>query len=148
MANTFAVFSEARKFHTIEPFGYRVEIVYTTDIHGSGSKRGADIPERAYACHMDYESPRSTLLLPLDCDAGTVAHECYHCIYRVMERIGADHENEIMAYHIGDLVQVVHNFEPVARKRITPTPGRKKKLGQNGTTSAKRLDKSTGFRYS
>jgi hypothetical protein len=57
------------------------------------------------------EKQTSYLLLPDDATAGEIAHECWHATrYIVNDWAGGGLDNEVVAYHLGYLVQEVYKF--------------------------------------
>lgn len=93
---------------------YTVHVVVTNDVIKSGRKRDQTLAEdaEAEALHIYRKAEcASYLVFNRNPDLGTVAHECYHCVYRLMRWVGADMDNnEIFAYHLGYLVNVVYTF--------------------------------------
>lgn len=61
----------------------------------------------AEAIHVHCNDNRSHVILPFDCNLNQIVHEAYHFCWRLMHHIGADHENEIMAYHMGYTVDKI-----------------------------------------
>lgn len=90
---------------------YTVNIVITDDVVKSRKSRDAKLGEpydgvTAQAIHswpLDGQGS-SWLFFTQNVGAGTVAHECFHCVRRIMRWLGADIENEVVAYHLGYLV--------------------------------------------
>lgn len=41
---------------------------------------------------------------------GVVAHETWHCVRAMLEWAGARMENEVVAYHLGYIVDEIHKF--------------------------------------
>lgn len=60
----------------------------------------------ACAIHIDNEG-FSFLFLPYKCSPGVVAHESWHVIRRMAEWVGAELDNEMIAYHLGYLTDEV-----------------------------------------
>jgi accessory gene regulator protein AgrB len=66
----------------------------------------------------------------------TIAHEVFHVVWRIMAHIGATHENEVMAYHVGYLVHAITEnlykyapaYEEVRQLNKRTDQGKKKKL--------------------
>lgn len=48
--------------------------------------------------------PDSWVFFTPDSTIGTIAHECFHAVWRMFKWMGAKPNNEIMAYHLGYLV--------------------------------------------
>jgi hypothetical protein len=95
---------------------YIVHIEITSDIKESFKKykytRNLDMSledTQAVAVHVE-NTGMSMIFLPYNASVGTIAHESWHVIRRMMEYLGADQDNEMMGYHLGYLVQKVFNF--------------------------------------
>lgn len=58
------------------------------------------------AIHCKDES-RSFIFLPFHVSAGTIAHEAWHVIRRMMDYLGIELDNEAVAYHLGYLVNKI-----------------------------------------
>lgn len=101
---------------------FTVNVILTNDIPLSRSKckilgdyipRGERSPGALFAaCDND-----AYIFLPLRYDIEYVTHESFHCVWHLMDYIGAEHENEIMAYHLSYLVQGISDFYVKLRKR-------------------------------
>ena len=52
-----------------------------------------------------------TIFLVYNTDAGTIAHECWHCVKRMFEYVGAHLDNELVAYTLGYLVNEVNKLK-------------------------------------
>lgn len=97
----------------IDPFGYSVEVIVTTDFEYSLKKRRdilGDIETKdnafAFTCLREGQS-KAHLFCPPDSSIGTIAHECLHIVAFVMREIGAQFEEEIWAYFVGELAEKV-----------------------------------------
>lgn len=106
--------NERKKMVAIPAFDYKIHIIFTDDVIASRKKIGRLIGDTfsgaAEAYHVYTDAPESWLIFPHEVTPGTISHEAYHCIRRVMEWIGADSENEVMAYHLEWLVNEVWWF--------------------------------------
>lgn len=105
---------------TFDVFGYDVEVVITNSFETSAEKRGVPdgaINPQAGAVTIEYTG-RSAMLLPLRLEPDYVAHECSHALHNLMERVGATHEDEFVAYHLGYLVRRVHAAYADAKKHF------------------------------
>jgi len=90
---------------------FEVNLVITPDINASRNHRkellGIDGPHtnRALAGLFAASGLRGWLFLPPEFDPDTVAHEVYHLVDYVMDRLGVlTRDGEIMAYHLGWIV--------------------------------------------
>lgn len=99
-------------------YGYKINVVITSDILYSRNKRHVEIgeifkdkhsPLGLHSYHPEYGV--SFLFLNPDTGIGTVAHECNHAVYRMFRWIGAeDVDEEIVSYTLGYIVQEVTNL--------------------------------------
>lgn len=102
-------FKERIKKLDLVPFPYEVQIIVSTDPQKSRIKRSNILghytwdPETT-ALHSSVDG-RSYVFFKEGADIGVIAHEMYHVLHRLMEFVGAKHENEIMAYFMGHLVR-------------------------------------------
>lgn len=92
----------------IPNLGYRVYIVITWDFKMAVKKIFQDNSwetikpnARALACHRDN---RTYVFFKPDADAAEIAHEMWHAVRRMLDYIGADLENEVVAYNLEYLV--------------------------------------------
>lgn len=100
---------------------YTVVIIFTDDIPASAryvSDRdnfnllGHEKLDTALACHAcPFERGHSYLFFNTKAYAGSIAHECWHMIYSLMEFTGIRLEDEFIAYHLGYAVQQVVQFQ-------------------------------------
>ena len=94
-----------------------VHIEVTSDFKKSFSKYPLteNIPEEecgsweAMTAHDD-EGSISFLFIKPDASVGTIAHESWHVIKRMLDTRGVDLDNETVAYHLGYLVDKVFQF--------------------------------------
>ena len=62
---------------------------------------------------LTVSSPRNgwaNIYIPFDAHMGTIAHESYHAVEAMMKFIGANKESEVVAYHLGFLVDKIVEF--------------------------------------
>ena len=89
---------------------YTITIVVTDDVDAYCNKVfPAANAEGGGAAHV-YKHFESHIVLPFDSSIGTVVHECWHAVYRIMKSIGAELENEVVAYTLGWLTELVTGF--------------------------------------
>lgn len=96
---------------------YEVFVILTDDVNNSRSGRShflgpwRELPNTG-ACHSGMENEgRSYIFLPYELRVDYIAHEAYHCIVRILEYIGASHEEEIVAYFLGYIVREITVFQ-------------------------------------
>src|SRR5271165_4378844 len=115
---------EKTKQIVLNPFEYEVNIVITNSIEGSYIKREKIFGEKfesdgCIALHVWVRDEAiSYIFLPYEADAGYIAHESFHCAWKIMEFIGARYENEIMAYTVGHITHQIDQFV----KKLGPLP--------------------------
>jgi hypothetical protein len=108
-----AKFAEKTKRIYLAPFDYTVNIVVSNDVKKSAKSRTSkneDVPDFAAIHIYSDERPSSCIILPEHPDVSYVSHETFHCVWRIMKYIGAEFNNEIMAYLNGYLVQQICRF--------------------------------------
>jgi hypothetical protein len=94
---------------------YIVYVVFTSDLQAAADEldlgdHGLNENTEAAAVHLEDASATYLLLNP-NADSGTVAHESWHAIRRMLTYCGAEIENETVAYHLGFLVGAVAKFQ-------------------------------------
>lgn len=98
-------------------FHYEVFVVVTNNISKAAARIEGKLTEpqefydqaAAMALH-NHNKGKSYILLPPKTDIGDITHECWHVIRRIFSYIGAELENEIVAYHLGYLVLHTSNI--------------------------------------
>jgi hypothetical protein len=61
-----------------------------------------------HMCRRDF--PESWIILPFDAPCSSVAHEAWHAVRRMLDYCGAEQENEVVAYHLGYVVNKIIHF--------------------------------------
>jgi hypothetical protein len=101
---------------------YRVRLILTDDIFKSAKGRLGSIPEDsadAFCFHVK-STGMSYLVLKHDSPAGTIAHECWHIIYRMFHWCGVrDFDDETTAYHLDHLIEKVYDFYDAVKSSNT-----------------------------
>lgn len=87
---------------------YKITVVLTDNVAKTSERTFRDT-DAGQAMHF-WKHGESTLIFPHKPEAGIIAHECWHCIFRLFKFAGAEIENEIAAYHLGWLVDQVSTF--------------------------------------
>ena len=93
---------------------YCVRIIFSNDIIKSAKERiGRGPGEGADAfCYHVHDTGRSYIFLPLDSPPGTIVHECWHIVHRVMGYCHVtDMDDEVVAYHLDHMVEKVYEFK-------------------------------------
>lgn len=116
--DTYTMLVDKSKSLMIDAFSYRVLIVLTNSIAGSVNKHLGKFPKDAnisttnaagiHVYHPDV--PLSMIVLPFEPSIDLLTHETYHCVNRLMNWIGAEHENEVVAYLVGYIASEIAEF--------------------------------------
>lgn len=125
--------SQEREFcHIIEPFGHRLKVILTADLKASYRALEVtddDLHSDATACivYTTSDDGLTYMLLNFNAGAGTIAHESWHVIYRMLKGLGAKLDNETVAYHLGDLVRKITEFQLDTRKMLKERRAKERK---------------------
>jgi len=112
-------FKEHHKVVELPIYNYDVYVTFTSDMQESVTRweeiyRPDGEPlevSNMDSLHMYLSNKGSSFLFfPLDCGVGHIAHESFHVVWRLWKWIGAQHENETMAYTVGHLVREIVLF--------------------------------------
>ena len=95
--------------------GYEVHVEFTSDIAQSLLKypptRKIEMDDQtSWLAVHNMDAPQSFIFLPYDAPAGSIAHEAWHVVRRMMEHAGVELDNETVAYHLGYLVNQIFKF--------------------------------------
>lgn len=94
-------------------FNYDVKVVITSDISLYIQSKFPNIenPGSGNGFHIySQDDCRSHIVLTDNPSIKTIAHEVFHVVWRLMEHVGAKHENEVMAYHQGYLTERISKW--------------------------------------
>lgn len=91
-------------------FGYVAVIVFTASVAESFEKRFDTLPDNSPVGIYHATDNGGQLLIAKDASCGTIAHESWHAVSHMLERMGAEHEDEIVAHCLGHLVDEILNF--------------------------------------
>ncbi len=98
----------------ISPFNYDLVVVVSDSVTKSRANRnellGFYEPDEHHAAMHCWVGHMSYIFLPYAADIGSVAHEVFHFVWRLMQWIGAEHNNEVMAYHQGHYTREIAKF--------------------------------------
>lgn len=103
----------------IPTFHWSIDIVVTREVveyakHRGWRSNGKESTTSGMNLFFD-EDLLSVIIIQPDANAGTVAHEAWHCVRRMLLHMGADLDNEVVAYHLGYLVNKITDF----KKKVT-----------------------------
>lgn len=94
--------------------GYVVHIILSQDVRRTARRlRCDDGPAVAFFLPGN---KRGWLVLPLDADAGTIAHEASHAVQALFQWTGVRRDEETFAYHLDFIVGRVDRFKNKGRK--------------------------------
>jgi hypothetical protein len=119
--------TEVKSTIPFPPYDYKVNIIFTDDIIKSADKL-ADAGVLAKKHTVDATTQAFTvkpknmaygyIVLEYKAKIHTITHESYHALVSMFRWIGATHEEEVFAYHIGYLVHLVHQDQLKAQKKL------------------------------
>jgi hypothetical protein len=124
-------FKEKRKKLYLEIFDHHIEMIFSNDTCRTFHKQAAkdewtnDQHDPFIAMHICFGN-KSTLIFPYDATPDVIAHECFHIVFGLFVEIGAEFNNEIMAYLLGYLVLEAHklkNRKKKSKKSLTAPKG-------------------------
>ena len=114
----------------IPVFSYHIFVIFTDDLIASADKlakegklrtnHGIDDTTDGFHVRMPNQS-YGFLVLKYTASPNHITHEVYHTVSNMFRWIGADHEEEIFAYFMGYVVQLVHNDQEKAKKKLDKT---------------------------
>ena len=123
---------EYTKHLIVKVLNHEVYIVVTGDVKESRIRRtrllgDVDLHPHVRALFSSNGCGVSFIFLPLDCENYVRCHEAYHCVNEIMRFIGANHENEVVAYTLSYLIDEIDKFlekiEKKSKKALTKKPG-------------------------
>jgi hypothetical protein len=92
-------------------FAYTFTIIRANDVQASARRLGSDLTGCFAAFITREDKPmHGWLVFPPKPSAGMVAHESYHAIRHMLTDVGAELDDETVAYHLHHLVNQVHKF--------------------------------------
>ena len=112
---------------------YPVRLILTDNLAKSATDREVPTPDvdaDAFCFHTN--KGQSYIFLPHDAPEGTVAHEAWHIVHMVLDYVGAKDENEVVAYHLGYLVNKIYEFKKAVKS------SRRKNDKSNSRASSKK----------
>ena len=92
---------------------FKVRVILTENLANSAGQRigGCSLDGSADAACYNTKNGWSYMFLNPQADEGTIAHESWHIIFEIMDYVGAKIENEVVAYHLGYLINKIHTFK-------------------------------------
>ena len=121
-----AMFKEATRTISLPHFHYEVRVILTDNMQQSVWNRDLDFDVSRWAAgHLSYEDEsHSFVFLPLQPTMEEISHEVLHALWKIMRWIGAEFEEEVMAYHQGYLSGEIFTM---AYGQFPPKRSRKRK---------------------
>jgi hypothetical protein len=122
---------EIKRTFYFETFGYNIHVILSDDIQATAMRMA-----RKFGCVNTTTSrtggftakssryPLSLIVLPLERSNPIVAHESFHAVWHLMEHAGAQHEEEIMAYHLDTIVNWIDKMYESLDKPSKPVYNR------------------------
>jgi hypothetical protein len=96
--------------------GYTVHVEITSDIQKSlakypPTKCAIDDENNTHAITIHViNEPFTFMFLPYNVSVGTIAHESWHAVKRMMEYMDVELDSETVAYHLGYSVDKIFRF--------------------------------------
>ncbi len=107
-----------RRKMKFETYGYVVNVAFASDINKYCEKRWPNQkPEEKCEAFTLIEEKTSQIVLPFDATPALIAHESSHVVWGIMKFIGAEFEDEVVAYHLGHLVGQIHRWLDDIKKK-------------------------------
>lgn len=114
----------------IPAFHWTMEVVFTNSVVEYAKREGwqggrNEVTTRAVTLFYDQEM-KNVIIYQCSAEAGTIAHESWHAVRRMLVHVGAELENEVVAYHLGHLVQQTTLFKNSPRRKKKSAKAKKK----------------------
>ena len=107
-------------------YNYTIFVIFTDSLVTSADRlvaqgkltKGHGIDDTVAGFHVRMPNQGySFIVLKLKSTINAMVHEVYHAVATLMRWIGATHEEELFAYHMGYVMQCVVDDQKKARKR-------------------------------
>ena len=118
---------EVKTFIPFPLYAYRVYVIFTDSLTESAdslvkqgrlkSPHGIDDTTDGFHVRMPNQS-YSFIVLKYGATLNHIVHECYHAVSTMFDWISARHEEEIFAYHLAYIVQLVATDQKKAQKKL------------------------------
>lgn len=110
---------EYEKIIEFPVFGYWMHIIYTDDIQTSREKHADQIGAMDEILMSSIDGmhsnnkikPDGWIFFTPESSTGTIAHEVFHSLWAMFKFYGAKLENEIVAYHLGYMLDKIMDFK-------------------------------------
>jgi hypothetical protein len=97
---------------------YHVRLVFSNDLAKSAKGRLGHMPADHAADAFVYhptDGAQSYMFLPMHAGEGTIAHEAWHVVHKIFGYVGAEMDNENVAYHLGWLIKEIYDFKKAVK---------------------------------
>jgi hypothetical protein len=119
---------EFKTFIPLPLYDYRIYVIFTESLKETSKvlisqgllAKNTDMgDETTGAFHIKFSNQSySYLVFKMNADSNQITHECYHAVSTLFKWIGATHEEELFAYHLGYLVREVTKDQSAAIKKL------------------------------
>lgn len=129
-----------REFKTTVPFPpyrYKVFVIFTDNLKGSADSlakkglltKGHGIDDTSDGFHVLMSNQSYCfIVLRQFADINQISHEAYHAVSTMFRWIGAKHEEEIFAYHLGYLIEQIRADQQKMLKKLDLTLDKPKEV--------------------
>jgi hypothetical protein len=110
------------------PYNYHIYVIFTEDLIETAEKladqghltrnHGVDDTTDGFHVRMPNQS-FSYIVLKYNTNINQIVHESYHAITNMFRWLSAGHEEELFAYHLGYLVDIITRDQETAKKFLT-----------------------------
>lgn len=115
------IYRSSRITHRVSPFSSKVTIIITSDIQMTGKRedflKDITVSESMLAFTATSTTGRVYIVLPENVKPATIVHESYHAIRHVLEYHRVENDEEVFAYHLDDLFEVISAFVKKYRRK-------------------------------
>lgn len=118
------------------PYSYRMYIIFTDDLEATAEElvkkkllavnHGVDETTGGFTVRFKNQN-YVYIILKYDASVNDIAHESYHALCSMFKWIGAVHEEEVFAYHMGYLVRLICDDQENAQKKLKKPLTKRKK---------------------
>lgn len=101
------------KVFSYPTYGYKLRVTITENVGATARKIYPDLPVNQTtgiieAIHVVKDCCNTAhIVIPYEAGINCIVHECSHFVWWLMDQIGAQLENEVVAYHLGYTVERV-----------------------------------------
>jgi hypothetical protein len=121
MTNEDTEYREEQLIHRVAPFNTKLHIIISSDVQEAARRRtflkAACVGDSMLAYTAVLNDGSAYVVLPEMVKPATIVHESYHAIHHVLEYNNVGSNEEVFAYHLDDLFEVISNFVKQYRKK-------------------------------